>query len=171
MSSTTSTKTSSTSSSSSSTTKTSTSTSSTSTSTGTAKAKYWFSFGDSYTATGFSATGNQPSASNIIGNPAYPGNSQCGNGLATWVVYAANSLDATLSRLYNYAVSGATIDNSIVAPYSTSIPSVSDQVKTFLNNHAPGKQYYPGWSSSGTLFSVWIGINDIGSSYSSKPLT
>jgi hypothetical protein len=171
MSSTTSTKTSSNSSSSSSTTKTSTDTSSTSTSSGTAKAKYWFSFGDSYTATGFSATGNQPSASNIIGNPTYPGNSQCGNGLATWVVYAANSLDATLSRLYNYAVSGATIDNSIVAPYSTSIPSVSDQVKTFLNNHAPGKQYYPGWSSSGTLFSVWIGINDIGSSYSSKPLT
>ncbi|CCA73377.1 related to cellulose-binding GDSL lipase/acylhydrolase, putative-Aspergillus fumigatus [Serendipita indica DSM 11827] len=43
--------------------------------------------------------------------------------------------------------------------------SLVDQTNDFLNYNAPGKAYYPGWSSSNTLFSVWIGINDIGNSY------
>jgi hypothetical protein len=86
--------------------------------------------------------------------------------------------------VYNYAFSGATIDNNLTS-YNQAIPSVTQQVRdvlclrgkhqcltfleqtgTFLQYHAPGKPLFPGWKSDNTLFSIWIGINDIGTTYS-----
>ncbi|KAG8832194.1 hypothetical protein FRC18_005404, partial [Serendipita sp. 400] len=140
------------------------SSSSTPTTTGTSTDKFWFSFGDSYTQTGFSATGVQPNRANALGNPAYPGNTACGSN-PNWVDYLGFTYNTTFVKVYNYAVSGATIDNAIVAPFSTSIKCMDDQVVDSLNYQAPGKTYYGGWSSSNAIFSFWIGINDIGSSY------
>lgn len=70
-----------------------------------ATAKTWFSFGDSYTATGFSATGSQPSSGNPLGNPSFPGNTACGNGIINWVGYLANTYNTVLLSVYNHAVS------------------------------------------------------------------
>lgn len=42
--------------------------------------KYWFSFGDSYTQTGFDISGTLPAVGNALGNPTYPGYTACGSG-------------------------------------------------------------------------------------------
>ncbi|PVF95862.1 hypothetical protein CPB86DRAFT_875328 [Serendipita vermifera] len=168
--------TSSTSSSSTSTTKTSSisttksSTSSAPTTSGTANSKFWFSFGDSYTQTGFTVTGTQPSTSNAFGNPTYPGYTACGS-YPNWIDYAAVTLNSTFVKVFNHAYGGAMIDASLVTPYTSTVLSLVDQTNNFLNYNAPGKSYYPGWSSSNSLFSVWIGINDIGNSFWGQPLT
>ncbi|CAG7847675.1 SubName: Full=Uncharacterized protein {ECO:0000313/EMBL:CCA73365.1} [Serendipita indica DSM 11827] len=150
--------------SSSSTSRTSSSTSSAPGTSGTGTGKFWFSFGDSYTQTGFSYSGTQPSNSNPFGNPTYPGNTPCGSN-PNWIDYAATTYNSGIVKVYNHAFGGATIDASIVAPWSNTVKTLVGQVNDFLNYNAPGKTYYPSWSSSNTLFSVWIGINDIGQAY------
>lgn len=56
---------------------------------------------------------------------------------------------------------GATIDANLVAPYTPSVLSLTDQVNDFLDSGS----LIPSWSSEDTLFSFWIGINDLGNSY------
>ncbi|KAG8909267.1 hypothetical protein FRC01_007034 [Tulasnella sp. 417] len=65
---------------------------------------------------------------------------------------------------FNFAISGATIDNSIVPAFSTSIKSVTEQVGQWTSNLASKPSYAP-WTSSTAIFSFFIGINDIGNSY------
>ena len=65
---------------------------------------------------------------------------------------------------FNYAYGGATIDANLVTPYTPTVLSLTDQVNQFLQG-AAGKPNYATWTSSNTLFSFWIGINDIGNSY------
>ncbi|KIM33106.1 carbohydrate esterase family 16 protein [Serendipita vermifera MAFF 305830] len=127
--------------------------------------KYWFSFGDSYTTTGFNVTGVQPSPSNPFGNPAYPGVNTCGTDSPTWINYVATKFNSSLVQVYNHAYSGATVDAAIVSYGIPEIRSLKQQTDDFLAFDAPGKQYYPGWKSSNSLFSFWIGINDINISY------
>ncbi|KAG8838799.1 hypothetical protein FRB91_007396, partial [Serendipita sp. 411] len=129
-----------------------------------ATGKYWFSFGDSYTQTGFTVTGTQPSSSNAFGNPTYPGYTACGS-YPNWIDYAAVTLNTTLVKVYNHAYGGATIDSALVTPYTSTVKCLDDQVADYLTYNAPGKTYYPGWSASNTLFSIWVGINDIGNTY------
>jgi len=124
--------------------------------------KYWFSFGDSYTSTGFSATGNQPSAQNPLGNPTYPGQTTS-NG-PNWIDVVTVKYNRSLTLTYNLAYSGATIDNTLVS-ISSGIPSVTDQVATFMSKYANKPSTAP-WQSGNTMFSCFVGINDIGSSYS-----
>jgi len=65
------------------------------------------------------------------------------------------------SKLFiHLTLSGATIDANLVKPYNSNVNSMADQMSTFLstaNTTAP-------WSSTNTLFSFFIGINDIGMS-------
>jgi hypothetical protein len=70
----------------------------------------------------------------------------------------------SLVLTYNYAYGGATIDASLVTPYEPTVLSLTDQVNEFLDT-AAGKPTSTPWTSSNSLFSVWIGINDIGNSY------
>lgn len=67
--------------------------------------------------------------------------------------------------MYNHAYSGATVDAAIVSYGIPEIRSLKQQTDDFLAFDASGKQYYPGWKSSNSLFSFWIGINDINISY------
>ncbi|KAF3293813.1 hypothetical protein TWF132_004401 [Orbilia oligospora] len=127
----------------------------------TSSLKYWFSFGDSYTATGFSATGNQPSAQNPLGNPTYPGQTTS-NG-PNWIDVVTVKYNRSQTFTYNFAVSGATIDNALVN--SVNVPSMTDQVNTWTTRYSNKPATAP-WQSDNTMFSAFIGINDIGSSYS-----
>ncbi|KAF3932944.1 hypothetical protein ABW20_dc0101913 [Dactylellina cionopaga] len=142
-------------------TTTRTTTSSTPSSSPTSSIKYWFSFGDSYTATGFSATGNQPSPQNPLGNPNYPGQTTS-NG-PNWIDVVTVKYNRSTTLTYNFAVSGASIDNSLVG--SSGIPSVTDQVNTWTTRYSTKPATAP-WQSGNAMFSCFIGINDIGSSYS-----
>lgn len=52
----------------------------------------------------------------------------------------------------------------LVTPYEPTVLSLTDQVNAFLPTAGTKPAAAP-WTSSDTLFSFWIGINDIGNSY------
>ncbi|KAF3090070.1 hypothetical protein TWF569_006420 [Orbilia oligospora] len=143
-------------------TRTTTSSSATATSTGTPGIKYWFSFGDSYTQTGFDPNGVQPAIGNPLGNPPYPGWTSA-NG-PNWIDVATVKYNRSLVLTYNLAYGGATIDANLVQPYASNVLSLTDQTNQFLTYYANKPASAP-WSSSNTLFSVFIGINDIANSW------
>ncbi|KII86059.1 carbohydrate esterase family 16 protein, partial [Plicaturopsis crispa FD-325 SS-3] len=129
-----------------------------STPTSDASANYWFSFGDSYTQTGFVDTDTLPAPGNPLGNPPYPGYTAVGG--TNWIDVDTVVYNTSLVLTYNYAYGGATIDASLVAPYEPTVLSLTDQVGEFLDTAASTP-----WTSGNALFSIWIGINDIGNSY------
>jgi GDSL-like Lipase/Acylhydrolase len=118
--------------------------------------------GDSYTQTGFVSNGTLPAIGNPLGNPPYPGFTATGG--ENWIDYLTTTYNNSLVFTYNYAYGGATIDASLVTPYLPTVLSLTDQVNEFLNGTST-KPAATQWKSSDTLFSVWIGINDIGNSY------
>ncbi|KAG6893700.1 hypothetical protein C0995_016339, partial [Termitomyces sp. Mi166 len=89
------------------------------------KANYWFSFGDSYTQTGFDPTLTLPTIGNPLGNPTYPGYTATGG--ENWVDYVTTEFNNSLLFTYNYAYGGATIDATLVAPYTPTVLSLTDQ--------------------------------------------
>lgn len=127
------------------------------------RTKYLFVFGNSYTSTGFHIEGLKPSTSNPLGNPPLPGDTTSGG--LTWPGFLATELNTSLVLTYVFAVGGATVDNSVIPGYFPWIPSVSDQVETWTSNLQSKPPYAP-WTAENALFAVWIGINDIGMTYS-----
>ncbi|EPQ57768.1 hypothetical protein GLOTRDRAFT_56205 [Gloeophyllum trabeum ATCC 11539] len=116
--------------------------------------KYMFVFGDSYTTDGYnvSAGVNSP-------DPGYTSS----NG-PNWVEFLGNTYNVTNTKVFDLAYGGATIDGALVAPYLPTVLSVVQQVEEFnqyLANKPPGAE----WSSSDSLFAIWIGINDVGNSW------
>lgn len=67
--------------------------------------------------------------------------------------------NASLLLTYNFAASGATVDNSLV---TSSIDVVSQVEDGFIPNYSGTNQ---NWDAESTLFGFFIGINDIGKSY------
>ncbi|KAG8895650.1 hypothetical protein FRC00_007167 [Tulasnella sp. 408] len=61
---------------------------------------------------------------------------------------------------YNFAYGGATIDATIVEPYTSTVLSMTDQMNQFLANLSPPPSYAP-WTSTDSIFSFFIGINDM----------
>ncbi|KAJ7595235.1 hypothetical protein C8J56DRAFT_774920 [Mycena floridula] len=127
----------------------------------TAKA-YWFSFGDSYTQTGFVLNSTLPAVGNPLGNPPYPGFTATGG--PNWIDFMTTTDNTSLTFTYNLAYGGATIDATLVTPFEPTVLSLTDQVNQFLTSLASKPASTP-WTSANALFSVWIGVNDIGNSY------
>ncbi|KAG9233858.1 hypothetical protein BJ875DRAFT_377718 [Amylocarpus encephaloides] len=119
-----------------------------------------FIFGDSYTSTSFDLRSTQPSPTNPLGNPSYPGWTSS-NG-PNWVGYLATRNNASTLLTYNLAYGGATMDSTLVAPYQPQVSSIKDQVeKEFLPTYSKSNK----WKSNDTIFAVWDGINDVGNSW------
>ncbi|KAL5336901.1 GDSL lipase/esterase [Aspergillus crustosus] len=143
-----------------------------------------FSFGDSYTSTGFNVSSTQPSVDNPMGNPPL--------GLGTsadsinWVGYLTTTYNDTLVLSYNHAVYGATVDNNLVQNVPRDL--VHQVTRDFVPNYClrqslsesdsrsqpkldseseseSESQSKPRWTSDNALFIIWIGINDINFSY------
>jgi hypothetical protein len=121
-----------------------------------------FHSGDSYTQTGFNITLDLPSVTNPIGNPPYPGWSATGG--ADWIGYNTVEFNNSLIFTYNFAYGGAVIDRDLVTPYTPEVVTFEEQVAIFLDSVADKPESTP-WTSENSLFSVWIGINDIGNSF------
>jgi hypothetical protein len=85
-------------------------------------------------------------------------------GGTNWIDEVTVKYNKSLVLTYNYAYGGATIDASLVTPYEPTVLSLTDQVNEFLSTVASKPATTP-WTSSDSLFSFWIGINDIGNSY------
>ncbi|KAF2874435.1 hypothetical protein BDV95DRAFT_675690 [Massariosphaeria phaeospora] len=125
--------------------------------------KYFFVFGDSYTQTGFNVSGPQPSPSNPMGNPAYPGWTSS-NG-PNWVDFLTYNYNASYLQTYNLAYGGATVDAALVKPYAPEVLSLKDQVNSlYLPTYGANSTSVP-WTSSNSLFAFFIGINDVGNSW------
>ncbi|KAJ7346254.1 fungal cellulose binding domain-containing protein [Mycena albidolilacea] len=120
---------------------------------------YWFPFGDSYTTTGFDPNDTLPSVGNPLGNPAFPG--ETGGGGENFVGFDTTVYNRSLILTYDYAVGGAVIDPTLVSPITLSLP---DGVDEFLVGAGKKPATAP-WTSENALFSVWIGINDIGNTF------
>ncbi|KAJ6459058.1 fungal cellulose binding domain-containing protein [Mycena sanguinolenta] len=123
------------------------------------KVAYWFSFGDSYTTTGFTWNSTLPSIGNPLGNPAFPGDT--GGGGENYVGFDTVTYNKSLILSYDYGVGGAVIDPTLVAPLTLALP---DEVTQFLEGAAKKPKTSP-WTSEDALFSVWIGINDLGNTF------
>ncbi|KAF4839781.1 Acetylesterase [Colletotrichum siamense] len=119
--------------------------------------KTLFTFGDSYTRTRFILTNAQPSSANPFGNPSYPGPTSA-NG-ENWIQYLTTKYNESLLLTYNFAYSGATLDADIVDSGVDVVNQIDDQ---FLPYYSGSNQT---WDPATTLFGFWIGINDIGKSY------
>ncbi|PBP27640.1 GDSL-like Lipase/Acylhydrolase [Diplocarpon rosae] len=117
--------------------------------------------GDSYTDTGFNIILEKPSASNPIGNPAFPGYTTSGGN--NWLTYLSKTPSPALLS-YNFANGGAITSDKILGPFEPVVPSFVDQISTFTTNLAP-RPSYARWTSADSLFGVWIGINDVGNGW------
>jgi phospholipase/lecithinase/hemolysin len=126
--------------------------------------KHAFIFGDSYTTTGFNVSGVQPTPTNPLGNPTFPGYTAADG--PNWVDQLTVKYNASKLLTYNLAYGGATIDSALVAPYLPTVSSVAEQIE---NEWFPAYALKPSdapWSSDDTLFAVFDGINDVGNSWS-----
>ncbi|KAF2474058.1 carbohydrate esterase family 16 protein [Lindgomyces ingoldianus] len=123
---------------------------------------YFITFGDSYSQTGFDVSSTKPSASNPLGNPAFPGWTTSGG--ANWIGDLVHDYNASLTYSFNFAYGGATVNASLVKPFQTTVKSFIDQVKQFRDSIA-SKPSYAAWTADNSLFGVWLGVNDVGNSY------
>lgn len=85
-----------------------------------------------------------------------------------WIDVATVVYNHSTVLTYNYAYGGATIDASLVTPYESTVLSLTDQVNEFLNSAVASHPSSAPWTSANALFSIWIGVNDIGNSYGSS---
>ncbi|TFK19108.1 fungal cellulose binding domain-containing protein [Coprinopsis marcescibilis] len=127
-----------------------------------AEPNYWFSFGDSYTQTWFNPDGIPPTVGNPLGNPPYPGWTATGG--PNWVGFLTTEYNKSTILTWNYAYGGAVTDRELVTPWQPQVLDLGDEVDQFLNGAAKKPSVVP-WTSENALFSVFIGINDIGNSF------
>lgn len=115
--------------------------------------------GDSYTDTGFDINGTQPSPNNPLGNPAYPSYTLSGG--PNYIDFLTVKYNHSLVLSYNFAMSGATISDTIVAAVSPDIHTFQQQVEQYYKPRysAPGGEDAP-WSANEALFLIFIGINE-----------
>ncbi|CZR63615.1 uncharacterized protein PAC_13512 [Phialocephala subalpina] len=107
--------------------------------------------GDSWTDTAFDPKGAQPSLTNPMGNPDFPGRNAAN--ATNWVGFLTTKYNASLLKTYNIAVSGAILDNHIIQGYPNPI---STQVyKGFMGNYED--RYSPPWTSSNSLLDALYG--------------
>lgn len=117
--------------------------------------------GDSYTKTGWDYEGTLPSSSNPFGNTG----STSSNG-QNWIQYLTTKHNSSLLLTYNFAIGGATVDNDIVSGSTDVKTQVQDRFIPMFSNSSSGL-----WKPESTLFSFWVGINDVEKSYLTKNST
>lgn len=120
-------------------------------------------FGDSYTD-----NGRLGYYINNNGLPPPPGqlhkeSNKTASGGLTWAQFVASESGA---KLYDYAISGATCSNNIISRYFSAIkrsfPAVlEDEIPSFQAD-VSSKTLYPDRTADNTVYSVWIGTNDLG---------
>jgi len=128
------------------------------------------SFGDSYTDESrlgyfINHNGTAPPAGLLL-----PESTSTPGGGITWPRWVSNYTGA---MLYNYAVSGAVCDNNIIDRYLGAIhgpfPDVVYEVDAFVadtkfvNATTHKNTLYTNRKSDNTVYSMWIGTNDLGS--------
>ncbi|KAI9813585.1 MAG: hypothetical protein M1827_003654 [Pycnora praestabilis] len=126
--------------------------------------RFMFVFGDSYSTTDFNLTGSLPGPSNPLGNPGYPGWT-ASNG-PNWVDFLTTTYNQSFIETFDLAYGGATVDSALVKPYLPTVLSLKQQIQNeFLPTFTVGMPAAAPWTSADSLFSIFIGINDVGNTY------
>lgn len=117
------------------------------------RTRFLFAFGDSYSTTGWRPSDGVLSPDQQL---------TVSNG-PNWLGYLTSTFNESQVFLRDLAVSGATIDNDLVAAtdHETGVKQQIDAYEKFMADGAPGLD----WESGNTLFVMWVGINDIGFTY------
>ncbi|KAF2170240.1 carbohydrate esterase family 16 protein [Zasmidium cellare ATCC 36951] len=121
------------------------------------------SFGDSYTQTGFDPKGPQPSRANPLGNPDYPGDTSS-NG-PNWIDFLTTTWNRTLVKTVNLAFGGATVDGDLIPAFAPTVISLKQQINDqYVPIYSKHPSYF-NWQPQSTLFTIFIGINDVNNGY------
>ncbi|CAK7220147.1 hypothetical protein SCUCBS95973_004060 [Sporothrix curviconia] len=120
-----------------------------------------FSFGDSYTTTGFvAAQGPQPDATHPLGTPQHQW--QTSSNGPNWICYLTTDCNEAPIKTYNLACGGATVASRLIHRFNPKVLSLEQQVEdVFLPLYPAGNR----WQPSSTLFALFLGINDVGLLY------
>ena len=125
--------------------------------------RYLYSFGSSYTATGFDVNGRQPSKAFPFGNPPYgqssgpskPGVQGTAGGGPNYIDHLVATYNTSLTLSYNYAVGGTVVDASVV---HGSAPDLVHQIPLAVTKRAPEP-------SDDIIFLIFMGDNDVQDAY------
>jgi hypothetical protein len=129
------------------------------------KISHIFAFGDSYTSTGFKVTGSQPTSGNPTGNPSFPGITSS-NG-PNWMDYLVARYNASEIMTYNLAHGGATVDDKLAKPvYPRVVRTLNNQIRddwlpVYGSRGLVKGKFRDVWGAENSLFTLWIGINDV----------
>lgn len=96
--------------------------------------------------------------SHNTGNPPSPGHTTSGG--VNWIGEIVQTAPACFLE-WNFAYSGATVNNSIVAPYTKGIPDMITQVNTFQSGVGAHVPQYP-WTADNAAAAVWFGVSQRG---------
>ncbi|KAF2767475.1 lipolytic enzyme, G-D-S-L [Teratosphaeria nubilosa] len=120
--------------------------------------QYLFVFGDSYTTTGFNVSGTQPSLSDPMGNPGYPGTTLSGYDNWIDVVVFNSSRNGTVA--YNYATSSNFVNVTAAQGQAYEAPG---PIKDFGDQLTEFSQLGEdvAWNSANSVFFNFFGINDV----------
>ncbi|KAL8832457.1 MAG: hypothetical protein Q9170_004868 [Blastenia crenularia] len=117
---------------------------------------------------GFNPAGSQPNDTYPMGNPfsnsTTPPYHTFTNG-PNWMEYLTFKYNQSRVDTYNLAVSGSSVNNTILGVESPAdlIHQISDR---FVPNYV--LKHLSGWTSSNSLFSLFFGINDVNRSWSKR---
>lgn len=80
--------------------------------------------------------------------------------------YLSATYNTSLTLNYNFASGGATTDATLVAPFQPypAVLSFINQTNEFTTLISNNPTFAP-WTAQNSLFSIWMGVNDIGNSY------
>lgn len=121
-------------------------------------------FGDSWSDTRFDYKGARPSAENPLGNPPYPG--ETSSNIANWIDYLVYDYNQSLVLTANFAIGGATIEGVHEGDDRRMELQVTEYFASLHKNSTGGVLY--DWKSNSSLFTIWIGINDVVDHYDRK---
>ncbi|KAL8687930.1 MAG: hypothetical protein Q9218_006033 [Villophora microphyllina] len=127
-----------------------------------------FSFGDSYTDSGFNPTGPQPDDIHPLGNPfsnsTTPPYHTFTNG-PNWIEFLTFKYNESQIDTYNMAISGSTVNDTAIGGTSTAdlVHQISDR---FVPNYV--RKNTVRWTPSNSLFTLFFGINDVNRSWNKR---
>lgn len=98
-----------------------------------------------------------------------PGKTSSGG--KNWIGYVLEEKNKDHDTLsWNFASGGATVDKSIIVGSKPNVQSFTEQVKSFQDTVGK-KPDYAKWDGDSAAVGVWMGLNDLGTSYYRKNST
>lgn len=116
------------------------------------------SSGSSWSDNKFNINGTQPTTQYPLGNPPFADTNNTQGG-PNYLRYLTDVYNTTSTLLYDLAVGGATIDQSLVKSGVTSKDLLYQVHQSFMPKYSSLKDKL--WTSDNALFNIWMCDNDV----------